>query len=104
MLKKAQQLAESGDIEGAWEVLKELLYDEPTNPHYLLAATFCMQKVSNWPVAYHLANANILYMPDRPEPYINLANACDELYRIDEGVEACKHAIEIAIRIQNGVW
>jgi tetratricopeptide (TPR) repeat protein len=95
-LKTAQALIEQGDIEGGWDILRHMMSFHPNDPHLLIAATYTMQQAGNWPIAYHLANASILHMSDRPEPYLNLAAACDQLYQFDEGVEASKMAYKLA--------
>jgi tetratricopeptide (TPR) repeat protein len=95
-LQTAQALLEKGDIEGGWNVLKGLMSFTPNDPHLLIAATYCMQRAGNWPVAYHLANASVMQMPDRPEPYLNLGAACDQMYLLDEGLEASKMAYKLA--------
>ena len=96
MIKKAQELAEAGDIEGAWTIIKELLHHDPNNGQLLIAANFCMQKAGNWPIAYHLAKISINALPNMAEPYINLAAACDQMFILDEGIKACKTGYKLA--------
>lgn len=96
MIKQVHQLAESGDIEGAWNLLKELMHHEPNDPNYLIAANYCMQKAGNWASAYHFAKASIQYLPNSPVPYINLAAACDQMFRLEEGIKACDKAYQLA--------
>jgi tetratricopeptide (TPR) repeat protein len=95
-LEKAQSLIESGDVEQGWELLKQLLEHHPNDPHLLIAASYTMQLANNWPVAYHLAKSTTQIMPTRSEPWLNLSAACDQLYQLDEGLEAARKAVELA--------
>ena len=95
-LQQAQALAEQGQIEDAWDIIKDDMSLEPNNPHLLIAATYCMQKAANWPVAYHLAKASAKALPNRPEPLLNISAACDQLYQTEEGIEAARKAYKLA--------
>ncbi len=96
MLEKAQKLAQDGRYEEAWDVLKQILSRDPMDPHALLASAYVMQRVGNYPVAYHFANVAAHGMPNRAEPWLNVAEACDVLGRLEEGLAAAEMAIKKA--------
>lgn len=96
MLERAQKLAEGGDYEAAWDILKVLLEGDPHDPHALLAAAYVMQRVNNYPVAYHFANQAVQGLSNRAEPWLNVAEACDVLGRVEEGLLAAEQAIKLA--------
>jgi tetratricopeptide (TPR) repeat protein len=96
LIERVQELAQNGDVEQAWDLLKELMHHEPNNPQYLIAANYCMQKAGNWATAYHFAKASVQYLPSNPVPYINLAAACDQMFRLEEGIKACDKAYSLA--------
>jgi tetratricopeptide (TPR) repeat protein len=95
-LQTAQALAEQGDIEGSWNIVKRLMEFEPNDPHLLISASYLMQKADNWPVSYHLAKASTVYMPNRAEPWLNLSCCCDQMYLKDEGIKAARKAVQLA--------
>lgn len=94
--QEAQQLVEAGKVAEGLKIINELMMYEPDDPHLLIAASFCHQKLNSWPVAYHLAKSSCVSMPDRPEPYLNLSSAADQMYKLEEGLEAAKKAIQLA--------
>jgi tetratricopeptide (TPR) repeat protein len=95
-LQTAQALAEQGDIEGSWNIVKRLMEFEPNDPHLLISASYLMQKADNWPVSYHLAKASTVYMPNRAEPWLNLSCCCDQMYLKEEGIKAAQKAVQLS--------
>jgi tetratricopeptide (TPR) repeat protein len=95
-LEQAQDLVEQGDYEGGWKIIKRLMEFNPMDAHLLIAASYIMQKVDNWPVSYHFSKASAISMPDRAEPYLNISACCDQMYLLEEGLEAAKKAVELA--------
>lgn len=66
-------LAEAGDMEGAFNCAYNALKKEPKDWDVLMSLAFCFMKIEQWPVAYHLLHRVRDQIGPMPELLNNLA-------------------------------
>ena len=91
---QAKELADAGDVDASWQIVKQLLVDNPLDPRALVTGSFLMRIGGRLPESYHFARAATKFLPDDAAPWINLGHASAELWRLQEAEECYKRALK----------
>lgn len=95
-LIKAREMAESGDLDGAWKIVNAALSADPYEPRALILATFIMEKSNRHPLGYHLARVVTDRHPREWAGWLNLGRCADHIWRMDEAEQAYLTALPLA--------
>ncbi len=95
-LKKAKHLLDSGDPDGAWDIIDGILTNDPNDPRALLAASHIYEKARRLSLAYQCAERAARLAPNISECWLNFGRAADSLWRHEEAERAYEKALETA--------
>lgn len=95
-LRRAQKLAEAGELDEAWKITEQALKDDPDSVLALVLGTFINEKAKRTPVAYHFARRVTELQPGQSAAWTNYGRCCDELWKYDEARRAFVKAIQLA--------
>lgn len=95
-LKKAQQHLQAGEPDEAWDLVNEVLFDDPNDPRALMMACHIQDKARRLTIAYQFAERAVHRAPNISEVWLNFGRISDELYRLEDAEMAYKKAIGVA--------
>lgn len=95
-LKRANELAKSGEVDDAWAIINKYLVMNPDDAAALVLGCYCMDKAQNYPVGYHFARRAAEVEPGRFSALFDYGRMCDKLWRVEESERAYRRAIKVA--------
>jgi tetratricopeptide (TPR) repeat protein len=95
---RAAALIDAGELDKAWEILEQILMQNPNDAQALCVAADIMKKAKRLPIAYSLAKRASELRPERCEPWNALGHAAQLLWRLDEAEGSYKKALQRAAR------
>ena len=96
LLSDARYLAENKNYEDSWNIVQDILTEDPHNAHALVTGSFIMEKAKRLPMAYYMAKHAIDVKPNESACWVNYGMACDSLYLKDEAIQAYEKALELS--------
>jgi tetratricopeptide (TPR) repeat protein len=97
-LRQAKSLAESGELDMAWNLVDVYLRKNPDDAQALLLASYILDKSKHLSVAFHIARRVSELEPNRFEAWNNYGRIADQLWMIDIAERAHKRAISAAVK------
>jgi len=94
-IQQARKLAEGGNYEDSWNIIQDILTNDPDNAHALVTGSFIMEKAKRLPMAYYMAKHAAEIMPKESACWTNYGMACDSMYRKEEAITAYHKALEL---------
>ena len=91
--EQAKELAEAGDVEGAWKIVNRFLQDDPNDYRALVTASFLMRRIGHLPEAYWFAKGSTQIRPQDAATWINLGHAASEMWLVDESEKCYRTAL-----------
>jgi hypothetical protein len=95
-LKQVGKLMDGGQPDEAWDILQEILYDDPNDPRALIAAADIHEKARRWIVAYQFAERAVHIAPNIFGPWLIFGRMAHHLYRLEDAEMAYRKALDIA--------
>jgi tetratricopeptide (TPR) repeat protein len=95
-LRQAQDLAEKGDFESAYDLAYRWLKTEPNDPEALNLIAYIMLNTEKAAIAYPILRTLTQIAPDYSAGWLNMGMACADLWRYNEAIRAYKKGIKWA--------
>lgn len=89
---RAANLLKADDLDAAFELLDEMLREDPNDAQALQICAETLKKAKKYPIAYALAKRATDLRPDRPEVWSTLGHCAQQLWRHDEALSAYRKA------------
>jgi tetratricopeptide (TPR) repeat protein len=95
-LSAARRLVEMKEYDDAWNVVNDILIDDPNNVPALTMGTSIYDKARRLPLAYQMARRVVDLAPNLSSSWTNFGRLSEELYQIKDAEDAYKKAIELS--------
>jgi tetratricopeptide (TPR) repeat protein len=92
-LQLAKELAEAGKYDKAWQIVDQILSEEPNDPKALVLSSFMLEKQGHPAIAYQVCKQLTAKHPGVAVAWVNLGKCCDSLWRMDEAEAAYNRAL-----------
>lgn len=97
-LQKAKALWDQDKVDEAWDIVRGLLMNNPTDHLCCHMAGHIYEKAGNIPVAYYMHKASIDNSPNDAVGWLSFGRMSEELWRTDEALKAYEKALKYADR------
>lgn len=94
-LKKAQDLASSGEVDHAYTLADKYLQENPNDLPFLTVMIYVMLASEKTTVAYGLCKHACSLAPREPSVWVNMGMACQDLWQSKEAERAYKRGIKV---------
>ena len=94
-LKYAAELAESGELDDAWDIVNARLTEAPNDVMALTLATSIQWKAKRLPISYQLAKAALREAPKLSTSWLNMGVCAESLYLEAEAERAYRMALQL---------
>jgi hypothetical protein len=95
-LKKARAFMEAGEPDDAWDIIDQILMDDPDDPRALIAAADIHEKSNRLTTCYQFAERAATRAPNIADCWIMFGRALDRIYRLEDAELSYKRALELA--------
>lgn len=95
-LQHAKKLTDAGEPDEAWDIVQEILGDDPNDPRALVMAADIHEKARRWIVAYQFAERSVHIAPNIFDPWLIFGRMAHLLYKLEEAEMAYRKALSIA--------
>lgn len=95
-IRRVRDLFDAGDVPNASAAVEEYLRDNPNDAQGLAVAAMILKKSGRLPFAYSIAKQSVEAAPWHPEPYCVLGLMAQNLWRLDEAMDAYRKALQRA--------
>lgn len=95
-IENARKLVDSGDLDGAWNVVEKLLLEKPNHAASLILGSYIAWKANRFVIGYQFGKRAVGQAPHDAVAWLNLGINAHDLWLYEEGEEALKTAARIA--------
>lgn len=96
-LRNAKAAFASGDFKTTIHETEQQLLETPNDPQALAMLAAALKKAGNYGIAYQIAKRSAQLAPERPEPWLALGFAAQDLWLVDEAIDAYRKALQRAL-------
>jgi tetratricopeptide (TPR) repeat protein len=96
LIKKAQILFDADKVDKAAEVVEEYMVKHPDDAQALVLMACIMKRIGKPAIAYPLAKRATECSPHRSETWCQLGRAAQDLWHLEESLQAYKRALSLA--------
>src|SRR5688572_13652863 len=97
-LQRAHALWEEDKVDDAWEIVRGLMVNNPTDHLLCHMGGHIYEKAGNIPVAYYLHKASTDNNPRDAVGWLSFGRMCEELWKTDEALKCYEKALKFADR------
>lgn len=97
-LHRAKVLWERDDVDGAWDLVRELLIMHPFDSLCLQMGGHIYEKAGNVPVAYHFFRQATEQSPKDATAWLNFGRVAEDIWRTSEAERAYQKALKFSTR------
>jgi tetratricopeptide (TPR) repeat protein len=95
-LKRAKELIDAGDLDGAWKTCEELLMEKPNHAASLILASFIAWKATRYVIGYEFGQRAVSQAPHDAVAHLNLGINAHDLWLYEEAEDSLRTAARIA--------
>jgi tetratricopeptide (TPR) repeat protein len=94
-LTEAKSLADRGLVEQAWNLVEELMLEEPGDGLTVMMGAYIMHRAKRLAMAYYLARQAVSLSPGHVQTWMECGHAAKQVWQLDESKDCFRKALTI---------